>query len=78
LQSYVDAVKNLIGNRADVTLVGHSLAGMVVSEVAEKIPGQIDKLIYIGAYLPTNDQSLLDLAFTDPESELGKATAALH
>ena len=56
-----------------IELVGHSLAGMVVSEVAEKLPEQIDKLIYIGAYLPTNNQSLLDLAFTDAESLLGKA-----
>src|SRR5215475_785880 len=35
LQSYVDAVKTAIGGRKDVTLVGHSLAGIVISEVAE-------------------------------------------
>ncbi len=54
-----------------VILVGHSLAGMVISEVAEKVPGKIDKLVYVGAYLPKNNQSLLDLANTDAISLLG-------
>ncbi|MEO5892217.1 MAG: alpha/beta fold hydrolase, partial [Ferruginibacter sp.] len=29
-----------------VILVGHSMGGMVISAVAEKIPGQIEKLVY--------------------------------
>src|SRR5476649_2053086 len=29
LQSYVDAVKNAIGDRKNVVLVGHSMAGLV-------------------------------------------------
>ena len=41
LQSYVDAVKNAIGDRKNVILVGHSMAGIVISQVAEAIPGQI-------------------------------------
>jgi pimeloyl-ACP methyl ester carboxylesterase len=56
-----------------VILVGHSLAGMIISEVAEQIPQQIEKLVYIGAYLPADQQSLLDLANTDSESQLGGA-----
>lgn len=66
-----DNVKATTGQK--VILVGHSLAGMVISEVAEAIPGQIEKLVYIGAYLPANGQSLLDLANTDAQSLLGKA-----
>lgn len=62
-----------VANGQKVILVGHSLAGMVISEVAEAIPGQIEKLVYIGAYLPANGQSLLDLANTDAQSLLGKA-----
>lgn len=54
-----------------VILVGHSMGGMVVSAVAEKIPNQIEKLVYIGAFLPANGQSLLDLANTDLQSHLG-------
>ena len=56
-----------------VILVGHSLSGMIISEVAEKIPGKIEKLVYIGAYLPANGQSLLDLANMDKQSLLGPA-----
>ena len=54
-----------------VILVGHSLGGMIISAVAEKVPAKIRKLVYIGAYLPANGQSLLDLANTDADALLG-------
>jgi pimeloyl-ACP methyl ester carboxylesterase len=57
----------------NVILVGHSMGGMVVSSVAEKIPGRIEKLVYVGAFLPANGQSLLALASTDSTSQLGPA-----
>jgi pimeloyl-ACP methyl ester carboxylesterase len=68
-----NAKNGTISKPSKVELVGHSLAGMIISEVAEEIPNRIDKLIYIGAYLPGNNQSLLDLASTDGESLLGQA-----
>jgi len=54
-----------------VILVGHSMAGMVISAVGEKIPSRIGKLVYVGAFLPTNGQALTDLAESDPGSKLG-------
>jgi len=72
LQSYVDAVKNEIGETKNVILVGHSMAGIVISQVAEDMPGSIKKLIYLAAYLPVNGQSLLDIAKTDADSHVGK------
>jgi len=72
LQSYTDAVKNAIGEKKEVILVGHSMAGVVISQVAEEIPGSIKKLVYLAAYLPQNGQSLLDLAKTDADSHVGK------
>ncbi len=72
LQSYVDAVKNAIGDRKNVILVGHSMAGLVISQVAEEIPGQIKELVYLAAYLPQNGESLLSLAKQDPDSHVGK------
>ncbi|MGZ3753626.1 MAG: alpha/beta fold hydrolase [Mucilaginibacter sp.] len=72
LQSYVDAVKNAIGDRKNVILVGHSMAGLVISEVAEEIPGQIKALVYLAAYLPQNGESLLSLAKQDADSHVGK------
>jgi len=72
LQSYVDAVKKEIGTSENVILVGHSMAGIVISQVAEDLPAQINKLVYLAAYLPANGQSLLDLAKTDAGSHVGK------
>ena len=54
-----------------VILVGHSMGGMVVTAVAEKIPARISKLVYIGAFLPKSGESLADLAMSDPGSKLG-------
>ena len=71
LDKYRDAVVHIIDSlNTKVILVGHSMAGMVVSEVAESIPSKIDKMIYVGAFLPVSGQTLLDLAMTDTTSLL--------
>jgi pimeloyl-ACP methyl ester carboxylesterase len=71
---YRDAVVTAINNvNGKVILVGHSLAGVIISEVAEKVPAKIEKLVYIGAYIPSSGQSLLDLANTDTTSLLGQS-----
>ncbi|AYL94311.1 alpha/beta fold hydrolase [Mucilaginibacter celer] len=72
----LDVYKNKVAeavNSAEgkVILVGHSLAGMIISVVAEANPDKIEKLIYVGAYLPANGQSLLAIASTDAKSLLG-------
>jgi pimeloyl-ACP methyl ester carboxylesterase len=72
LKSYVDAVEGAIGDKKNITLVGHSMAGVVISQVAEDMPGSIKKLIYLSAYLPANGQSLLDIATKDAGSLVGK------
>ncbi len=74
LDAYRDkVVAAIIAQPDNVILVGHSMGGMVVTEVAEKIPARIRKLVYIGAFLPANGQSLLALAATDSTSQLGAA-----
>jgi len=72
-QGYVDQVKSAIGSRKDVVLVGHSFAGLVISQVAEEIPGQISELVYLAAALPHDGESLLSLAQQDPGSHIGKS-----
>lgn len=64
----IDAISKVDGK---VILVGHSMGGVVVTSVAEKIPAKIEKLVYIGAFVPTNNQSLAELSTTDPDSKLG-------
>ena len=66
----IEAINSVEGK---VILVGHSMGGMVISAVAEKIPNRIEKLIYLAAFLPANGQSMLDLASTDKDSYLGNA-----
>jgi pimeloyl-ACP methyl ester carboxylesterase len=45
----------------DVILVGHSYGGMVVTGVADLMPQRMSSLVYLDAFLPGNNQSLLDL-----------------
>ncbi len=67
-QKVIDAINTTEGK---VILVGHSMGGIVVSEVAEKIPSKIQKLIYVGAFVPANGQSLMELSMMDKQSLLG-------
>lgn len=74
LDVYRDKVIEAIANvEGKVILVGHSMGGMVVTHVAEKVPDKISKVVYIGAFLPASGQALTDLAFSDPDSKLGPA-----
>ena len=49
-----DAIKTVNGK---VRLVGHSMAGMIISQVAELMPAKIEQLVYVSAYLPKNGES---------------------
>lgn len=74
LKDYVKTVTNAINAQpGKVILVGHSMAGVVISQVAEAIPNKIDKLVYVSAYLPKNGEDLLGLAKKDAESKAGPA-----
>ena len=74
LNDYVSAVVNTINQQSGkVTLVGHSMAGIVISQVAESIPSKIDKLVYVSAYLPRTGEDLLSLSKLDAQSKVGGA-----
>ncbi|MGL5833365.1 MAG: alpha/beta fold hydrolase [Waterburya sp.] len=68
LDNYRDAIIQLIGDRTDVILVGHSMGGMPISAVAEAIPRQIKALVFVCAYLPRSGESLLQLSQEDTDS----------
>jgi len=55
-----------------VVLVGHSLGGMIISQVAENIPASIHSLIYVAAFLPQNGDSPGSLSAQDSGSNFGK------
>lgn len=72
LDLYRDKVIDAIAAAdSNLILVGHSMGGMVITAVGEKIPSRIRTLVYIGAFLPSPGQALTDLAALDPDSRLG-------
>lgn len=63
LQTYVNYVLEMVASlHESVILVGHSMAGAIISQVAEAVPRKIKSLIYISAYVPQDRTSLLDTA----------------
>lgn len=71
LDSYVDAVCKVIEKYDEpVILVGHSRAGIVISQVAERIPEKIDKLVYLCAFLIPNGEPMVATALSDTASLL--------
>jgi pimeloyl-ACP methyl ester carboxylesterase len=44
----------------NITLVGHSYGGMVITGVADRIAEQIEHLVYVDAFLPLNGERALD------------------
>ncbi|MBS2011392.1 MAG: alpha/beta fold hydrolase [Deltaproteobacteria bacterium] len=70
---YVDAVQALVeAQPSPVVLVGHSMAGMVVAQVAERVPAKVRQLVFVAAYLPKSGQSLEELAKGDTASLVGQ------
>ncbi|KLR60485.1 putative hydrolase or acyltransferase of alpha/beta superfamily [Actinobacteria bacterium IMCC26207] len=45
----------------EVTLVGHSYAGAVITGAAEAVAERISRLIYLDAFLPRDGESVLDI-----------------
>ena len=66
IQTIVGAINQLNRN---VILVGHSMAGAVISQVAERIPEKIEKLIYVAAFLLKEGGSILEAMQGDPDCE---------
>jgi pimeloyl-ACP methyl ester carboxylesterase len=63
LHTHVDDVIGIIEREdlTDVTLCGHSAAGMVITGVAEAIPERLHTLVYLDAIIPSDGESLFDI-----------------
>jgi pimeloyl-ACP methyl ester carboxylesterase len=59
----------------EVTLVGHSYGGMVITGVANQVTDRLAHLVYLDAFVPADGQCLLDLQPEVRERFLGVATA---
>lgn len=45
----------------DVVLCGHSYGGMVITGVADRLPGRVKTLVYLDAFVPRHGESLIAL-----------------
>ncbi|MBC8153758.1 MAG: alpha/beta hydrolase [Bacteroidetes bacterium] len=70
LDTYIQAVIKAIGDHTDVVLVGHSFGGFVTAQVAEAIPKQIVKLVYLAAPVIQNGQNNAEVSQQDLKSVL--------
>src|SRR5215211_1043953 len=63
LTTHIQDIVNLLEyeDLNDVVLVGHSYSGMVITGVAEQVPGRLAHLVYLDAFVPENGQALVDL-----------------
>ena len=60
LKFYIKELSQLILDQSQpIILVAHSFAGVIASQVAENIPDKIKKIIYLAAFVPKNNSSLI-------------------
>jgi pimeloyl-ACP methyl ester carboxylesterase len=63
LDAYAERIcERLAEQREPVTLVGHSMGGVAITQAAARSPERIARLVYVAAFLPADGQSLVDLA----------------
>jgi len=70
LESACDAVAEVVERDPGSVLVGHSLGGAVISQVAERLPSRIQRLVYLAAYLLAPGGSVAQAARADVSSLL--------
>jgi pimeloyl-ACP methyl ester carboxylesterase len=46
-----------VQNVTDAVLVGHSYGGMVITAVADRVPQQVNSLVYLDAFVPRDGES---------------------
>lgn len=63
LRTHILDVVNMIlfEDLHDIILVGHSYGGMVITGVADSLPGRIGKLVYLDAFVPENGESVFSM-----------------
>lgn len=68
LERHVTQVANVILEWPDrpVVLVGHSYSGIVVGQVADRLPDRVISSLHFDSFLPINGRSLIDDWGSDP------------
>jgi pimeloyl-ACP methyl ester carboxylesterase len=71
LSLYVESVAKFIEERdlREVVLAGHSLGGITISGVVQRIPRRLKRVIYVSAIVPRDGESALD-TLPDPTATI--------
>ena len=64
LSDFADAVVEEIGDREDVVLVGHSLAGVTLPHVAGRVPDQLRRTVYVSCSVPPTGTAVGEILAT--------------
>ncbi|MEI9990461.1 MAG: alpha/beta fold hydrolase [Rhizomicrobium sp.] len=80
LQQFVDAAERVVRAQDEpVVLVGHSAGGTVLSEIAERMPERVSRLVYVAAMLLPDGESIFSAFVTkspmDPALAVDGASA---
>jgi pimeloyl-ACP methyl ester carboxylesterase len=51
----------VLNDLRDLVLVGHSYGGMIITGVADQVPGRIRRLVYWNAFVPKDGESVNDM-----------------
>jgi pimeloyl-ACP methyl ester carboxylesterase len=71
LEAYADRICEVLSSCDEaVTLVGHSMGGIAITQAAEKMPQKIKTLVYLTAFLLPNGRNLIEEAQSDSKAEL--------
>jgi pimeloyl-ACP methyl ester carboxylesterase len=78
LDLYVTDVVNVLEfeDLTDVTLVGWSSGGMVITGVAERVPERLAQMVYLDALVPADGENGYDAELVPDEARAANAAAA--
>lgn len=67
LSTHIEDVVNVLvfEDLDDVTLVGNSSGGSVITGVADRVPDRVERVVYLDAFLPSDGQSTGELVPPD-------------
>lgn len=79
LETHIADVVNLIDSDGldDVTLVGHSYAGIVITGVADRVPDRLGQIVYLDSVPFADGQSFLDISPPEAQAALRHQVASL-
>jgi len=78
LSNWADHIADLVRQQGErVVLVGHSRGGVVISEVAERVPEAISSLVYLAAFLVPNGKTLHEMLALGAPREVARDAVSM-